>query len=166
MAVGFPMHGVFVPRQRLLKGAWVHLFIVFGYRSFPGDDSAWKHNVAVVRAGRLCKPKQRVLAGAARPDHQNQPARPDGHGLIGGDGRYIGHATRCPSRQTLRTTGTSRATWTRIKSARFPTAISPRSMSPTASAGALVTVRTADARSIAGTCRGNCNAPISRLEGM
>ena len=32
---------------------------------------------------------------------------------------------RCPSRQTLRTTGTSRATWTRIRSARLPAAISP-----------------------------------------
>ena len=41
-----------------------------------------------------------------------------------------------------------------MMSARLPTAISPRSRSPTASAGVLVTVRTAEARSIAGTSRG------------
>ena len=57
-------------------------------------------------------------------------------------------------------------TWTRMRSARLPTAISPRSDRPTASAGAFVTVRMADARSIAATCCGSCSAAISRLEGM
>src|SRR5206468_8232303 len=104
--------------------------------------------------------------GAARADHEDQPAGTDGIGRIDGKNRSFAHATRLPSRQTLRTTGTSRATCTRIRSARLPTAISPRSLRPTASAGVLVTVRTAEARLIAGTSRGNCSAAIRRLDGM
>src|SRR5947207_2981476 len=105
-------------------------------------------------------------AVAAVAYYQDELARLNPAGLDLRYGQRFGHATRCPSRQTLRTTGMSRAICTRIRSARFPTAISPRSARPTASAGVLVTVRTAEARSIAGTSRGNCSAAIRRLDGI
>src|SRR5665213_3454659 len=162
MAMRFPMHGVGIRCERLPECIEADLFVVLKLRSFAGDDTTRKHDVGVGGAGCFRQPKQRVLAGPARTDHQNEPARPDRLRYRQG----FAHATRCPSRQTSRTTGISRAMWTRITSARLPTAISPRSCRPTASAGDLVTVRTAAARSIAGTCRGNCIAPINRLEGM
>ena len=77
MAVRFPMHGVFVARQRLLEGAGAHLFVVLGGRCLPGDHAPWKDDAAIIGAGGFCKPEQRILAGAARTDHQNQPAGSD-----------------------------------------------------------------------------------------
>src|SRR6185369_15245866 len=167
MAVSFPMHGILATRQRLLKGAGADLFVLLRCRRFACNHAARKHDVAIVSTGCLGKAEQRILAGAAWADHQHQPARPDRGGLIYCCGcQRLRHATRRPSRHTLRTTGMPRATCTRIKSARLPAAISPRSARPTASAGVLVTVRTAAARSIAGMCCGNCSAAIKRLEGM
>src|SRR5947209_791014 len=86
------------------------------------------------------------LGGPPRPAGPDRPRRRCRHG----DG--LAHATRLPSHQTLRTAGPWPATCTRIRSARLPIAISPRSDRPTASAGAFVTVRIAAARLMAGTC--------------
>ncbi len=161
-----PMNGEPALAACLPESLKIHLLIIFEGRSLPCHCTAWKDDVAVVGAGGPGQPDQRILAGAARTDHQNKPPWSDRRQPITGYGRSFRHATRRPSRQTLRTTGMSRATCTRIRSARLPMAISPRSLSPTASAGVLVTVRTADARSIAGTRCGNCSAAINRLEGM
>src|SRR5258708_4904735 len=166
MAVRFPMSGEIAPLQRLPEGIRAELLIIFENRCLARYRAARKDDAAIIGAGGPGEPDQRVLAGAAWPDHQNQPAGPERARRMIRYGRHLSHATRCPSRQTLPTTGISWATWTRIRSPRFPTAISPRSARPPASAGVLVTVRTADARSMAGTCRGNCSAAINRLEGM
>src|SRR3984893_17429733 len=166
MAVRFPVYREAAACAGLLESLKTDVLIVLGCRGLPRHHAAWENDGSVIRASGSRQPDQRILAGAARTDHQDEPARPD-RGLLAirYDGCF-GHATRRPSRQTLRTTGVSRATCTLIRSARLPTAISPRSGRPTASAGVLVTVRTAAARSIAGTRCGNCSAAISRLEGM
>src|SRR3954466_14404240 len=166
MAMGIPMHRKMTALDRFLKRAGADLFIVLGRRGLPRDRAARKHDAGIIRASGLCQTQQRILAGAAGADDENELAGSDRVSAAGGEGQSFGHATRSPSRQTLRTTGMSRATCTRIRSARLPVAISPRSESQTASAGALVTVRTADARSIAGTCCGSCSAAINRLDGM
>ena len=77
MAVRFPVHGVFVPRQRRLEGTETDLLIVLGRRCLARDHATRKHDAAILGAGRFGKPKQRILAGTARTDHQDQPARPD-----------------------------------------------------------------------------------------
>ena len=46
-------------------------------RGFPRHHAAREHDVAVVGAGRSRETDQGVLAGAARTDHQDEPARPD-----------------------------------------------------------------------------------------
>src|ERR1700719_11500 len=149
MAVRFPMHGVVAARERISERVQAHLFIFLGRRGLAGDHAARKDDVGIVGTGGLGKTEQGILAGAAGADHQNQPAGSDRGCTMIRDGRCFRHATRRPSRQTLRTTGISRATWTRIRSARLPLAISPRSESPTASAGVLVTVRMAGGRTVA-----------------
>src|SRR3954464_14046118 len=166
MAMRLPMDSELVPRERLPESFKAHLLVVFKRRGFPRDDAARKNDADIHGAGCLGLADQCILSCSAWSHHQKQPAGPDRRPPSTGNLRHVPHPTRRPSRQTLRTTGTSRATCTRIRSARLPTAISPRSARPTASAGVLLTVRTADAKSIAGTCRGNCRAAISRLEGM
>ena len=68
---------------------------------------------------------------------------PVGNEGAGTDRQRSRHMTRCPSRHTVRTTGTLWSTMTRTRSARLPTAISPRSVKPAASAGVFDTMRTA-----------------------
>src|SRR5262245_1461730 len=142
--------------------------VVLRQRGRPRDDASRKHDGGVIATRRAGAVDQRVLAGAARPDHQHQAAGPDQAGprVAGPRVEHPTHATRLPHRHTLRTTGTWCATRTRIRSARLPVAISPRSLRPTASAGVLVTVRTAAARSMAGTASGSRKAAISKLAGM
>src|ERR1700738_4982733 len=166
MAGRFPVYRKAAACAGLLESLKTDVLIVLGSRGLARHHAAREDDSAVVGASGSRPPDQRILAGAARTDHQDQPAGADRGLLMTRYGRCFGHATRRPSRQTLRTTGVSRATCTLIRSARLPTAISPRSGRPTASAGVLVTVRTAAARSIAGTRCGNCSAAISRLEGM
>src|ERR1700691_3235669 len=164
MAMGFPMYGVVAAGHRLFECILTDLLIVLGRRGFACDHAARKDNVWILGASRFGEPQQRVLAGTAWSDHQNKPAGRDHRWRMICIGGSVHHATRWPSRQTLRTTGMPRATCTRIRSARLPATISPRSVRPTASAGVLVTVRTAEAKSIAGTRRGNSSAAIRRLE--
>src|SRR5262247_227833 len=133
------------------------------------DDTTGEDDGRIIRALRARAGDQRILAGAARADHQDQAARPD---LVGRRREKVpragepAHATRLPRSQVVRTIGTAPATWTRIRSARLPTAIAPRSVSPTASAGVLLTVRTAAARSMPGATVGSRSAAINRLAGM
>src|SRR5260370_30110661 len=160
-----------VPREAaagagLLESLKTDVLIVLGSRGLPRHRAAREDDGSVIGAGGSRQSNQRILAGAARTDHQDQPAGPDRGLQVIRYGWCFGHATRRPSRQTLRTTGVSRATCTRMRSARLPTAISPRSARPTASAGVLVTVPTAAARSMARTRSGDCSAPLNRLEGV
>src|SRR3954467_14190513 len=104
---------------------------------------------------------QCILAGTARANDKNEPSGSD---PLRQRGINAAHATRFPARQTLRTAEPFEATWTRMRSARLPTVISPRSVSPTASAGDLVTVRTAAARSMFAAMAGNLRAASKRLE--
>src|SRR4051812_5407581 len=161
----FPVDGEGAAGLCLTERLRRDLRIILEFRRLARHHAAREHHIVVIRAGGLRQTDQRILAGTRRADHQHQPAGADPACLRFGYHRGVGHATRCPSRQTLRTTGTSCATWTRITSARLPTAISPRSTSPTASAGRLVTVRIALARSMDGTLVESCNAPIRRLDG-
>src|SRR5262245_26214942 len=121
-----------------------------------------KHDVGIAAQEVARKSQQGVLAGAARARNNNQPARPDRlrPGCI-----EPHHATRLPMRQTERITGTVSVTRIRTRSARLPTAISPRSLRPTASAGVLVTVRRAAGSLIVGTACGRISAAINRLAG-
>src|SRR5258708_37491129 len=166
MAMRLPLHREAAVRAALLEGLETYLLIILGSRRLPRHHPARKDDGAVIGAGGPRQGDQRVLAGAARTDHQDQPAGPDRGLQVIRYGWSLAHATRYPSRQTLRTTGVSRATCTRIRSARLPTAISPRSARPTASAGVLGTVLTAAARSIAATRCGNCSAALHKLEGV
>src|ERR1700738_4370047 len=166
MAMRLPVNREVALAPRLPEGLKAHLLVIFEGRGLPRHHAARKDDVAVIGAGGPGQPDQRILAGPAGTDHQDEATWSDRRQPMTCYGRSFGHATRRPSRQTLRTTGTSRATCTRIRSARLPAAISPRSARPTASAGVLVTVRIADARSMAGTRCGNCSAAISRLDGM
>ena len=105
------------------------------------SHAAWKDDTAVARARDFRQTEQHILSCSARANDQNQAAWPEGGRPIHRHRWRIHHATRCPSRQTLRTTGMPPETCTRIRSARLPTMISPRSSRPTASAGVLVTVQ-------------------------
>ena len=116
------------------------------------------------RAGRARRVDQRVLAGAARADDQHEAAGADRRSRTRVDDpgacsqfmpRAAPRTTRCAPPEPLA------ATRTRIRSARLPAAISPRSVRPTASAGVLVTVRTAAGRSMLGTALRQFAAPPS-----
>ncbi|OLS44590.1 hypothetical protein BV509_09750 [Rhodovulum sulfidophilum] len=72
-------------------------------------------------------------------------------------------ATRVPCTQAPRTTGTPSIRATRIRSARAPGAIRPRSLSPTASAGARVTV--AMPRAMSSQRSPSITPAISKAEG-
>src|ERR1700730_338222 len=112
---------------------------------------------------------QRVLASPTWSPHQNQPTRLQQAGLQLRDSTRFHsstHATLLPRCQTLRTTGTRSIIRTRIKSARLPAAISPRSSSPIACAGGFGTVRMAVASPTLGIISGSRNAASSRLAGM
>src|SRR5258708_33395166 len=154
MAMRLPMHREGAVRAALLEGLKTPLLISLGSRRLPRHHPARKDDGAVIGAGGPRQGDQRVLAGTARTDHQDQPARADRGLQVIRYGWSFAHATRYPSRQTLRTTGVSRATCTRIRSARLPTAISPRSARPTASAGGFVPGRAAAARSMGGARAG------------
>src|SRR5258708_11237560 len=140
MAMRLPMRREVAVSAALLEGVKSHLLIILASRRLRRHHPARKDDGAVIGAGGPRQGDQRVLAGAARTDNQDQPARADRGLQVIRYGWSFAHATRCPSRQTLRTTGVSRATCTRIRSARLPTAISPRSARPTAPAGVFVSV--------------------------
>src|SRR5690606_37433529 len=96
-----------------------------------------------------------VLAGAARADDDHHHARI----------RLPAHATRRPSRQTDRTTGTPEGRRTRTISARLPGAIWPRSSSPTVRAGFAETMVTACGKSMLSTVSARMKGACSRLKG-
>jgi hypothetical protein len=77
MAVRFPVHGIFIARQRFLKGAGTNFLIILRSRRMACDHAAWKDNAAILGEGGPGKAKQGILARAARPDHGDQPTRPD-----------------------------------------------------------------------------------------
>ena len=112
---------------------------------------------------------ERVLAGAARADDGDEYAGAQRERVVGEfafDQRRGHHATRFPSRQTVRTTGTCSSTRTRTRSARRPISIAPRSASPTASAGFFETIAIACGNEIASTTSPRKNADWIRLNGM
>jgi hypothetical protein len=80
----------------------------------PVSRRARKNDAAVIRTGCLGQLNQCVLTGPARTDYQNEPAGSDRGQQLTGYGRRVRHATRCPSRHALRTTGTSRTTTPRL----------------------------------------------------
>src|SRR5215813_7749672 len=136
--------------------------MVFVGGGLAGDDALRKHYLGIAAQPKARESQQGVLAGAARAGNDDDPARPDRRraGCVGAH-----HTTRRAMRHTERTTGTFSVRRMRTRSARLPTAISPRSLRPTASAGVLVTVRRAAGRSIAGTACGRIRAAINRLAG-
>src|SRR5262249_22216711 len=143
--------------RRLVECCLAHHVVIFRRTRGARDDATDDDN-AVVAARRFAHMiEQRVLAGAARADHEDEMAGADQIA------RRRCHATRRPSRHTLRTTGIVPTLRTRMRSARRPGAISPRSARPTASAGVLVTVRTAVARSMPSHTVGITTAAASRL---
>src|SRR5262249_46243839 len=125
--------------RRLLEGGRRHEFIVFENGGRPRDDAGGKDDARVALAGRAGGRDQRILAGAARSDDQHQPPRTDQF-RSGGE-----RAQSCRNPAHMR-------------SVRLPTAISPRSRNPTASAGVLLTMRTAAASSMSATACGRRNA--------
>src|SRR5262245_55938754 len=140
--------------------------MIFGRRSWTRDHAPGKDDARIDAAFLARVSEQGILAGSARAHHQDEPAGSDAlvrerRPLPGG--RWA-HATLRAPRQTQRTAAISSTTRTQMRSARLPGATSPRSQRPMASAGVLVTVRTAAARSIGATC-GSRSAAISRLDG-
>src|SRR5260370_9642940 len=101
MAMRFPMHREAAVRAALPEGLKTHLLIILGSRRLPRHHPAREDNGAVVGTGGPRQGDQRVLAGAARTDHQDQPARAD-RGLQGiRYGWPRPHPTPCPPPPTL-----------------------------------------------------------------
>src|SRR5690606_7118754 len=113
-----------------------------GYHATREDDAR------IVGQPRLCRADQRILAGPGGADDENKCTRTR-HQL-----------TRRPCRHTPRTTGAVSALRTRTRSARMPTAISPRSSRCAARAGLRVTSPTDSGSEIPSTTSGSWNAAI------
>ena len=77
MTMRFPMHGIRIFHARLVEGIMADLLIVLEGRGFACDHAARKHDAEIICTGRLRKAKQRILAGPAWADHQNEPAESD-----------------------------------------------------------------------------------------
>src|SRR5258707_12632630 len=117
MAMRLPMHREGAVRAALLEGLKTHLLIILGSRRLPRHHPARKDDGAVIGAGGPRQGDQRVLAGAARTDHQDQPARADRGLQVIRYGWGFAHAPPWPSSQTAGTTVAWRAARTRIRSA-------------------------------------------------
>ncbi len=74
MAMRFPVNREITLAARLLEGIEAQLLIIFEGRGFPGHHAARKNDAAVIGAGGPRQAEQRILAGAARTDHQDEPA--------------------------------------------------------------------------------------------
>src|ERR1700730_17136538 len=81
MAVRFPVYREATACAGLLESLKTDVLIVLGSRGLPRHHTAREDDSAVIRAGGSRQPDQRILAGAARTDHQDQPAGPD-RGLL------------------------------------------------------------------------------------
>src|SRR5262249_27161322 len=135
VAVGVPPEGKPAVRDHSIERLGTDGVVTLRPRGRAGHHASGKHHARIVRAGRTRAVYQRILAGAARTDHQNEAPGADHGTPHSGECASIdepAHATRLPRRHTARTIGTSRTTRTRIRSARLPSAISPRSSKPTA----------------------------------
>ena len=94
MAVRLPMQSEIAPRARLPEGIEGYLHIILGSGCFPRHHAAGKNDVAVIGAGAPRQPEQGILAGPARTDHHNEPARSDRGRPTTGYRRRFRHATR------------------------------------------------------------------------
>src|SRR5665213_11864 len=105
-------------------------FVIFrGWGCLPRDDTARKQNRIITCEVELGCVDQTVLASSTRTRHKNKmPCH---------------QSTRFPCRQSCFTTGKPAAIETRARSARRPTAISPRSIRPAICAGFFDIVATA-----------------------
>ena len=98
--------------RRLLEGGLGDEIVVFEVRRRPRHHPPRKDDRRVILAGSAGTGDQGVLAGAARSDYQHQATRTDQiRAPQHAENRcHQTHATRRPSRHTLRTAGTSPAT--------------------------------------------------------
>jgi len=81
MAMRLPIHRKLALDARQPKGLRAHLLITFVSRGRARHHAARKDQAAVTGAADLREAYQRVLAGAARADHQDEPARSDRAGI-------------------------------------------------------------------------------------
>src|SRR5690606_14722903 len=132
-----------------------------------GDDTPGEDDIGFERAETLFRiAHHRILTAARRPhdgDKHTLPYRKGRLVLSALDRGGNDHATRRPSRQTVRTTGMPSSSRTRTRSARRPGSITPRSLRPTASAGFLETFATASGSVMPSTASLRKNAAWTRL---
>ena len=127
MAMRLPVHGELACRERRRNDSGAS-------SALSSEDEASRVTIrlgnTIVRSpahAARARFKSVSLPAPLGPTTSTSRPGPIAHLIVRRYGRHIAHATRWPSRQTLRTTGTSCAICTRIRSARLPAAISPRS---------------------------------------
>ena len=91
-----PMHGEIAVFARAGEFVGAQRNVVFVGRGRTRHDAARENDVGIVGTGRLRQPQQRVLAGAARADHEDQPPGPDRAHLPRCRRDGLAHATRPP----------------------------------------------------------------------
>src|SRR5262249_7004977 len=104
MAVRAPPDRKGAVGRRLLEGGRRHVFIAFEDGGRPRDHAGGKNDVRVAAARRAGVRDQRILAGAARSDHQHQPPGTDRFrsGPQGAQSCHnAAHATRRPPRHIV-----------------------------------------------------------------